>query len=265
MERRQIESFGDRRAGRERHHHADHHQRAERAEQPAIDGAKPIGDGTALRSGHHDRLLLGLAAGSASRAAAIRADDEVAETIAARFEIGELIVGGAGRRQQHHRLRRRAERRVARRGAKRVLQRAASLEGHFVAERAREFVARRADQIGLGDAREQRAQRLDAALLGLAAENPKDVAERQQRLLGGVGVGGLGVVDEQNPPLPPHLLHAVGEAGERGEPARDLLGAEAQRARRGEGEGRVLAVVRAAQRRRDTQIDELSRSCRARR
>ena len=38
--------------------------------------------------------------------------------------------------------------------------------------------------------------------------------------------------------------------------ARDLFGAQAQRARRGEGEGGVLAVVRAAQRRRVAKIDE---------
>ena len=110
MEGRQIEPLGDGRAGGQRHHDADHHQRDERAEQPAIDGAKPIGDGAAFSARNHARLPL-------AAFAAINAATIARKRIAARFEIGELIVGGAGRRQQHDRLgggaraRRRARRR----------------------------------------------------------------------------------------------------------------------------------------------------------
>src|SRR5580700_6218884 len=48
---------GDGRAGGQRHHKADHHQRAERAEQPSVDRAKPIGDGAAFSARNHEPLL----------------------------------------------------------------------------------------------------------------------------------------------------------------------------------------------------------------
>ena len=52
-------------------------------------------------------------------------------------------------------------------------------------------------------------------------------------------------------PILADLLHAMREAGEAREPPRDLLDAKPQRARGGEGEGGVLAVMRAAQGGRD--------------
>ncbi len=186
MEGREIEPLGDRRAGGERHHHADHHQRGERTQQPRIDGAEPIGDRPALGSRHHRSVSLDcLVRGGDPRRR------QGAEAIAAHFKIGELVVGRAGRRQQRHRFGRLARQGVARRGGDRVLQRPAALEVDGAVERPGELVARSADQIGLGDAREQRPQRLDAARLGFAAEDPEDVVETQQRFFGRVGVGRL--------------------------------------------------------------------------
>ena len=62
MERGQAEAFGDRGARGERHHDADHHQRAEGGEQPAVDAAHPIGDRAAFGSRNHAGLLSGIAA-----------------------------------------------------------------------------------------------------------------------------------------------------------------------------------------------------------
>ena len=74
---------------------------------------------------------------------------------------------------------------------------------------------RLADQIGLADAREEAGERRDAAGLRLAAGDPVDVAEAGQRLRGGIGIGGLGIVDEQHAALAADLLHAMREAGKR--------------------------------------------------
>ena len=53
----------------------------------------------------------------------------------------------------------------------------------------------------------------DAAGLRLAAGDPEDVVERRQRARRGIGVGALGVVDEQHAAAPADLLHAVRETG----------------------------------------------------
>ena len=147
MERRQAEALGDGGAGGQRHHDADDHQRAERAEQPAVDAAQPIGHRAAFGSRNH--------VGASCRLDGKPLGDERAKAIAARLEIGELIVGGAGRRQQHDRLGRRAR---ARRRARRRRRALSSVphrsNGTASPSVAREFVARRADQIGLGDAAE---------------------------------------------------------------------------------------------------------------
>ena len=82
-------------------------------------------------------------------------------------------------------------------------------------ERGRELLARLADQVGPGDAREERLEAGDAALLGLAAQDPEDVAlEGGERGGGAVGVGGLAVVDEERAPEPADLLQAMRQAGE---------------------------------------------------
>ena len=81
-----------------------------------------------------------------------------------------------------------------------------------------------------------------------------DVVERQQRLLGGVGVGRLRVVDEQHPAKPADLFHAMRKAGKRLERARDAIALDAERPRGGVGERRVLPVMGAAKRARARKI-----------
>src|SRR5579872_7253258 len=103
--------------------------------------------------------------------------DEGAEPIAARFEIGELVVGSAGRRKKHDRFLRGARRGVARSGRRRDVQRPAALVRYASRESFREGFARRADQIGLDDLRKKRPQRLEAALFGFAAEDPENVGK----------------------------------------------------------------------------------------
>src|SRR5271165_6599606 len=174
--------------------------------------------------------------------------DEDAERVSARLEIGELVERGAGRRQKHDRLLRLGSDGVARRGGGGGFEGAAAFEGNRAVQGAREFFRRLADQIDFGDAPEQRAEGLDAARFRLSTANPVDVVEGQKRLFGRVGVGRLRIVDEQHAAQPADLLHAVREAGERLEPARDVMPRDAERAGGGGREGGVLSVMGAAQR-----------------
>ena len=75
-----------------------------------------------------------------------------------------------------------------------------------------------------------------------------DVPEGGERLLGGIRVRRLGIVDEQHVAAPPDLLHPVRQAGERGQSGLDLLAREPQRPGHRHGNGRVLPVVGAPQR-----------------
>ena len=174
--------------------------------------------------------------------------DGCAKGLAARLEIGELVERGAGRRQQHHGLLRRRARGVRAAASIAASSVPAALERNRAGERAREFVRRLADQVGLGDAREQGPERLDAARLRPAAENPVDVVKRQQRLLGRVGVGRLRVVDEQHPAQPADLFHAMRKPGKGGEGAGDRARARRRAPRGGVGERGVLPVMGAAKR-----------------
>ncbi len=85
-------------------------------------------------------------------------------------------------------------------------------------------------------------------VLGLPPAIQIDVAEARQRARGAVGVGGLRIVDEQHASLAADRLHAVGEAGKRGKALLDGAEIEAEREAGGDGAGRVLRIVRAAQR-----------------
>jgi len=111
-------------------------------------------------------------------------------------------------------------------------QRAGNLVGRGVAERRREGRRRLADQIGLGDTREEALERCDAALLGQSAGDPVDALETRKRRRRGIGVRRLGIVDEQHVAAPADLLHAVGEAGEAPEPRLDLVQRQAAALRR---------------------------------
>ena len=92
-----------------------------------------------------------------------------AERIAALFEIPELVIGGAGRRQQHHGRACGTCGGVGGGGFDRALQRAAQVIDRLAVQSARKFMCRLPDQIGFADAGEIGRQDCDAAFLGLAA------------------------------------------------------------------------------------------------
>jgi hypothetical protein len=115
------------------------------------------------------------------------------------------------------------------------------------AEGGGEGLGRLADQVGAGDARKERAQRLDAAGLGPAAGDPADPLEGGERAGRRLGVGRLGVVDDADAAPGRHGLGAVRQAGEGGEAGLDRLRGEAERARHGVGGAGVLVVVAARQ------------------
>ena len=92
-------------------------------------------------------------------------------------------------------------------------------------------------------------ERDDAALLRLAAGDPVDRIEGGERPRRGVGVGRLGIVDEEHRSAPADDLHAMREAGKALHGGEDDAAVEAERLRRAPGDRRVLPVVQAAQRR----------------
>src|SRR5688572_3676928 len=117
--------------------------------------------------------------------------------VSAYFVIGKLVVGRTGRRQQHdgraaQRLRIGCSLRYS------LVEGAAQNVRDLIAKSPGELFRSGADEVGLADLREVRLQRLDAAFLRLAAEDPEDAVEGLQRLLGGIRVGGLGIVDEES-------------------------------------------------------------------
>ena len=75
-----------------------------------------------------------------------------------------------------------------------------------------------------------------------------NIVEREQRLLGGVGVGRFRVVDEQHPAEPADLFHAMCEPRKGLERARDAIALDAESPRGGVGERSVLPVMRATKR-----------------
>ena len=93
------------------------------------------------------------------------------------------------------------------------LERAAHVVGNAAFKRAGEVIRRRADQIGAGNARKQRTQRLDAAFFRFAAGDPINRLERRQRLLRRVGIGRFRIVDEENAAAPADLFHAMRQTG----------------------------------------------------
>ena len=125
---------------------------------------------------------------------------ERTERVAADLEVLELVVGRAGRRQQHDGLgARRTRRHRGRRRRPPCRACRSARTSTLPCERRCEIVARFADQVGLGDAREQRLEAGDAAFLLLAAGDPEDVARPRWRAPSSVEVrvGRLAVVDEQ--------------------------------------------------------------------
>ena len=119
---------------------------------------------------------------------------------------------------------------------------------HVAGERCGEFIRRLADQVGLADAREEFSQALDAAGLRFAAGDPKNVGKTGERLGRRIGIGGLGIVDEENGPAAADFLHPMGEAREGSQPRLNRRRLQAERQRCGRGAGGILRVVQSAQR-----------------
>ncbi len=65
---------------------------------------------------------------------------------------------------------------------------------------------------------------------------------------GGIGIGALGVVDEQHIAAAADLLHAVRQPRKAAQAVLQDIGGDAHRERAGRGAGRVLRIVQAAQR-----------------
>ena len=131
---------------------------------------------------------------------AVEAQDVIAEALPARLEIGELVVGGASRRQQHHRLLGARPAGIGGGLLDRAIERAACDVVDLDAELRGEGVRRLADQIGAGDVRKEGLEPGKPSSLRSAASDPIDVGEARQRLAGGIGIGRLGIVDEQHAP-----------------------------------------------------------------
>ena len=119
---------------------------------------------------------------------------------------------------------------------------------HLGRERCGEFLRRLADQIRLAQAREEIAQRFDAAGFCPAAGDPENIAEAGERLRGRIGIGGLGIIDEEHRTAPADFFHAMREPGKRAKPRLDRRRRKAERQRRSRRAGGVLRVVQPAQR-----------------
>jgi hypothetical protein len=171
---------------------------------------------------------------------------ELAEAVAAFFEIGELIVGGTGRRQKHDGLLRVGLRSIVSGVIDRNLKRTAHVASNDTLKRTGEIVCRGADEVCGGDAREERTQGLDAALFALAARNPVNWLEGRQRLLRRVCIGRFRIIDEENTSAPADFFHAMWQAGkalERPLHPRAITGEIADCRDSG---GRVLRIVATA-------------------
>ena len=164
------------------------------------------------------------------------------------LEIAILVERRAGRRQQNHGFGSGGRCGIARRRGHCFVERAGDLVRHFGAERRREFRRRLADQIGLADTREKLPQRFDAAGFRLAARDPVNVAKADQGLRGRIGIGRLGIVDEQHGAAPADLLHPMRQSRKRAQPGLDCRRRKPERERCGCGTGGILRIVDAAQR-----------------
>ena len=163
----------------------------------------------------------------------------------------ELVVGGAGRREQHDRLRGCRARRVrGRRCDGPVEGAAAHIRERAPSSVAREFVARLADQIGLARSSGNSGRSgVDAALLRLAAEDPEDVVEGASAFSVASALVALESLMKSTRPRRPTSSMRCGKTGKGPQgPSRSRSASTPSAARRRDGGRRVLRVVRAAQR-----------------
>src|SRR3569623_2148078 len=175
--------------------------------------------------------------------------------IAAHLEIRELVERSASWRQQHHGLAARCLR-IARGLGNGFVQSAGDFLRHAF-ESFGKFLRRLADQIGLADTWKEFAQGFDATALWLAARNPVNVVKRRQRTGSRIGIGALGIVDEQYIALSPDLLHAMRQPRKAAQASLHDVERYAQRECCTRGTSRILRVVTPAQRADAMQIDQL--------
>ena len=116
---------------------------------------------------------------------------------------------------------------------------------------------RLADQIGFADAGEIWRQACDAAFLGLAAGDPENIGITGQGPCRGIGIGGLGIVDESGLADAAHIFHAMGEAGKAGDRGGDDARIFHENPGGGIGQRHVLPIMRARQMRRFVQLHHL--------
>ena len=119
----------------------------------------------------------------------------MAEGVAAFLEVGELVEGGTGRRQQHHRIVDAIFQGLAAGLTDGRRQIAGLGEIHLAGEGLGESVRRLADKEGMAHLGQMFVQHLHPALLEAAAGDPVDGVIAGQSLGGGVRIGRLAVVD----------------------------------------------------------------------
>ena len=141
--------------------------------------------------------------------------------------------------------------------ADRGLQIAAQLMVDVVGERRRERVRGFTNQERLLDPPEQWPQGLDTAGFRQTPGNPVDPVITGQRLGRGLGVGGLAVVHEGDTIDRRNRLHAVSQTRKARQRLGDRRVGHTHGRHGGEGAGRVLPVVRAAQAVDATEVGDL--------
>ena len=150
----EADALGHRRAGRHADQHANGHQQQHRRQQRPVDREPPARKKPAVTSRyeHHGSPFMVMTMPG-------KLGNGFHEGIAADFKIGVVVKRGAGRRQQHHRIRLPGIDRIARRGDNRPVERAAYFERQPCRQRLGEFIRRLTDQVGLLDARKKRRER----------------------------------------------------------------------------------------------------------
>src|SRR6056297_13344 len=160
------------------------------------------------------------------------------EILAAFFKIVILVEAGCRGGQKHGV----ARARLLHRAGHGAIHRGAGF-GLHPAQLHREMRRLAADDIGLGDVLQPRAQTGEPAFLFQPAADPADGGKRLQRLQRGIDIGGLAVGDETHAVLFRDDLATMGQAREAVKALFDRPGREAERARRAVGRAGVLVVV----------------------
>ncbi len=111
------------------------------------------------------------------------------------------------------------------------------------------------DHIGLGDRSQSELEGVQTALFLQATANPANTWKGGQRLGGGINIGGLAVIDEQNPLVLAHHLAAMRQARIAVKGLLDHFGRNPQSTHGRIGATGILVIMRAGQARDGAQID----------